>query len=271
MHGEKRDHCGVYRANRSGPADSATRGGPGPKVMSTATLTGENVIEHKAEALGAVQPISLDRQAGRLACAVLPFGRPLKRVGELLALRRSAPGFDTGKSCLVLNAEKSQPETAPGFDKAVRPKRSDPLRGGNSGLLQHGGSGNGCPPLRTPARTRALSVAVTLTLALNLVACGRNADPVPAGSTAASASVGQSILVGVVVDTSVPDASLALGASDDAKRAAAATETAAAMNKSGPPNTMSEEEESKAMPLSGQANDHSAPARDGEPTEPLSD
>ena len=52
---------------------------------------------------------------------------------------------------------------------------------------------------------------------------------------------------------------------DAAEPAKASQDAAAALNKSGPPNTMSKAQESKAMPLAGQANDHSTPVRDGKP------
>lgn len=114
----------------------------------------------------------------------------------------------------------------------------------------------------------AFGLAVSIAVALNLVACDRDAGSVlpSAGPTAAasrSASSG-----GVARDTSVPDASSTFAAQDATERAKALQDTAAALNKSGPPTTMSTEQESKTMPMPGQANDHSTPARDDKRKEP---
>ena len=119
-----------------------------------------------------------------------------------------------------------------------------------------------------PAITRALGLAFAFTLTLNLVACERDIAPVLSEPAAATTTVGRSIPAGVVPDTSVsdtsvPDASRTFAAQAAAERAKASQDAAAALNKTGPPNTMSEAQESKTMPLPGQANDHSTPVRDG--------
>ena len=104
---------------------------------------------------------------------------------------------------------------------------------------------------------RALSLALTLAITLNLVACGRSAGPVLPVAPAASAAAAWP-----ASDPSRPDAASVFAALDDAERAKALQDAAAALNTSGPQNTMTKEQESKAMPLRGQANDHSAVVRD---------
>jgi hypothetical protein len=106
------------------------------------------------------------------------------------------------------------------------------------------------------AVTRALGLALAFTLTLSLIACGRDTALVLAEPAATTTAVGPSIPAGVVPnasapDTSVPDASRTFAVQDAAARATASQDAAAALNKSGPPNTMSKEQVSKAMPLAG--------------------
>ena len=63
-------------------------------------------------------------------------------------------------------------------------------------------------------------------------------------------------------DPSVPDAATALAAQDAADKAKAMQDTTALQQKPAPQEPMTKVEESKAMPLPGQANDHSSTALD---------
>lgn len=63
-------------------------------------------------------------------------------------------------------------------------------------------------------------------------------------------------------DPSVPDASTVFAAQDAAEEARAMHDTAALQKKAAPQEKMTKAEESKAMPLPGQANDHSTTALD---------
>ena len=63
-------------------------------------------------------------------------------------------------------------------------------------------------------------------------------------------------------DPSVPDAATVFAAQDAAEKAKAMQETTALQDKPAPQEPMTEAEESKAMPLPAQANDHSTTALD---------
>jgi hypothetical protein len=63
-------------------------------------------------------------------------------------------------------------------------------------------------------------------------------------------------------DPSVPDASTVFAAQDAAEKAKAVQDTTALQRKAAPQEKMTKEEESKAMPLPAQANDHSTTALD---------
>ncbi len=63
-------------------------------------------------------------------------------------------------------------------------------------------------------------------------------------------------------DPSLPDAATTFAAQDAADKAKVGQNTAALPQKPASREKMTKEEESKAMPLPGQANDHSTPALD---------
>ena len=63
-------------------------------------------------------------------------------------------------------------------------------------------------------------------------------------------------------DPSLPDAAAVFAAQDAAEKTKALQETTALQQKPSPQETMTKVEESKAMPLPGQANDHSTTALD---------
>ena len=63
-------------------------------------------------------------------------------------------------------------------------------------------------------------------------------------------------------DPSLPDAANALAAQDAADKTKAMQDTTALQQKATPQEEMTRAEESKAMPLPSQANDHSTPALD---------
>ena len=98
----------------------------------------------------------------------------------------------------------------------------------------------------------ALALTALLAASGILTACGRKdaaAPLVPAGAVIAApaaAGVASGPVTGGVVDGSLPDTTAALAAPGVAAAAKASS-----------PSTMSRDQESKAMPLPGQANDHS--------------
>lgn len=93
-----------------------------------------------------------------------------------------------------------------------------------------------------------------------MTACGRKDGAAPLGPTgvvtaaASAAGAASGPITGGAVDGSLPDTTAALAVPGVASAA-----------KASPPSTMSREQESKAMPMPGQANDHSTlvPAKPG--------
>lgn len=102
-----------------------THTGPGPHLMSASTLTGDDVVNHKAEALGSIKEIMLDMRTGKVDYAVMSFGGFLGMGDKLFAVPWSALTLDTVNKRFVLNVEKDRLENAPGFDKDAWPDMAD--------------------------------------------------------------------------------------------------------------------------------------------------
>lgn len=91
--------------------------GPGPELLTASTLTGNEVFNRNNDKLGKIDEIMLDVQSGRIAYAVLASGTFLGMGGKLFAIPWSSLLLDADRKCFVLEADKSQFEEAPGFDK----------------------------------------------------------------------------------------------------------------------------------------------------------
>ena len=101
-----------------------------------------------------------------------------------------------------------------------------------------------------PYRHR-LTWATLLVVGSSLSACGRPESTPPQAATAAIPVSPQTTVsvTGGAKDGSLPDTAAAL-----------ATPGTASAGKGSPPSTMTRDQESKAMPMPGQVNDHSTPA-----------
>jgi sporulation protein YlmC with PRC-barrel domain len=95
------------------------------KVLSAGTLKGDSVKNRANESLGDVQDIMIDLPSGRVAYAVVSFGGFLGMGNKLFAVPWSAFTVDEDQKCLILNADKSKLENAPGFDKDNWPDMAD--------------------------------------------------------------------------------------------------------------------------------------------------
>ena len=108
------------------------------------------------------------------------------------------------------------------------------------------------------------TVFVGAALALALAGCQRGVAPAnpPNGAPAQSVTSVGPIPQMPKGDPSVPDASTVFAAQDAAQRAKAMPDPTALQQKAAPQEKMTVAEELKAMPLPGQANDHSTTALD---------
>lgn len=111
----------------------------------------------------------------------------------------------------------------------------------------------------------AVRVALGAIAALLLAGCGKPADEaaVSNGQPSQVASHAEPIPTPFARDPSVPDASAVFAAQDAADKAMNAKAAPAPAAAATPQKPMTEAEESKSMPMAGQANNHStsAPAK----------
>lgn len=99
--------------------------GPGPRLMTSSTLTGDTVVNRDNETLGTISDIMLDVRRGRVAYAVMASGG-FMGVGErLFALPWAALELDVERQCFVLDVDRAALDKAPGFDRAHWPSEAD--------------------------------------------------------------------------------------------------------------------------------------------------
>ena len=108
------------------------------------------------------------------------------------------------------------------------------------------------------------SIFIAAALALALAGCQKSDSPPVTSTGAPPRPVTNAAPIPQMPkgDPSLPDAANALAAQDAADKTKAMQDTAALQQKPAPQEEMTKAEESKAMPLPGQANDHSTTALD---------
>lgn len=99
--------------------------GPGPRLMTAGTLTGDNVVNRNGDVLGEIEDIMLDVPRGRIAYAVMSAGGLLGVGDKLFAIPWQALVLDTDRHCFVLDAPAERFKDAPGFDKNHWPEQAD--------------------------------------------------------------------------------------------------------------------------------------------------
>lgn len=115
---ECRDVYGIYKSYRGRELR--------PRFMGADTLLGEDVYDSKGEDLGDIKEIMLDMNSGKVAYAVLSFRGFLGMGGKRFAVPWNALTLDTVNKRFLLDMEKEQLESAPGFDKDDWPDMMDP-------------------------------------------------------------------------------------------------------------------------------------------------
>ncbi len=106
-------------------ASREARRGPGPFVMSCATLVSEVIENAQGEELGKLEHVMLDVPSGRVAYAVLARGGVLGLGAKLFAIPWEALRLDAKRGCLVLDVDRDRLEKAPGFDHEHWPSMGD--------------------------------------------------------------------------------------------------------------------------------------------------
>ena len=101
--------------------------GPVPQFMGANWPIGEDVYNTKGEKLGDIKEVMLDVEKGSVAYAVLSFGGFLGVGDKLFAVPWNALTLrlETLDKRFILDVEKEQLESAPGFDKDNWPDMAD--------------------------------------------------------------------------------------------------------------------------------------------------
>lgn len=94
-------------------------------VLSSSTLSGEEVVNREGENLGDIKDLMIDVQSGRVTYAVLEFGGFAGMGSKLFAVPLSAMQLDTANKRFILDQSKERLENAPGFDKDNWPDFAD--------------------------------------------------------------------------------------------------------------------------------------------------
>jgi hypothetical protein len=113
-----RDRYGMY-AGKEGH-------GPGPGIMGTDTLVGNDVYNAAGEDLGDIKDFMVDMATGTISYAVLSFGGFLGMGDKLFAVPWHALVLDTDRHRFMLHVTKEALKDAPGFDKDHWPSMADP-------------------------------------------------------------------------------------------------------------------------------------------------
>ena len=108
------------------------------------------------------------------------------------------------------------------------------------------------------------SIFAGVALAMVLAGCQKSDAPATTSNGAPPQSVSNATPIPQMPkgDPSVPDTATGFAAQDAAEKTKAMQDTTALQQKAAPQEQMTKSEESKAMPLPGQANDHSTTALD---------
>ena len=96
-----------------------------PNVLSSSTITGDEVYNPQGEHLGDIKELMIDLNSGQIAYAVLSFGGFLGMGDKLFALPWEALTLNSEHKYFVVDIDKETLDNAPGFDKDNWPSTAD--------------------------------------------------------------------------------------------------------------------------------------------------
>jgi len=94
-------------------------------ALSAGTLKGDDIRNSEGDALGTLEEIVIDTDAGRVAYGVLAAGGFLGMGEKFFAIPWDMVTVDTDNHELVVDLDKKTLEDAPGFDKDNWPDTTD--------------------------------------------------------------------------------------------------------------------------------------------------
>lgn len=97
----------------------------GTALLSSSTITGDEVYNMQDEELGTIKDIMLDISGGKILYAVLSYGGFLGMGDRLFAVPWSALKLDKENNRFMLDVDIDRLKNAPGFDKDDWPDMAD--------------------------------------------------------------------------------------------------------------------------------------------------
>ncbi|HEX2867617.1 MAG TPA: PRC-barrel domain-containing protein [Ignavibacteriales bacterium] len=94
-------------------------------LLSSSTITGDDVKNTMGEDLGKIEEIMIDVNSGRIAYVVLSFGGFLGIGDKYFAIPWESLRLSTEEHAFYLDVPKEKLENAPGFDKDNWPDNPD--------------------------------------------------------------------------------------------------------------------------------------------------
>lgn len=98
----------------------------GSALLSSSSITGDDVVNLQDENLGKIHDIMLDTAEGKIRYAVLASGGFLGMGDHLFAIPWRALKQDKENKRFVLDVDAQRLKNAPGFDKDNWPNMADP-------------------------------------------------------------------------------------------------------------------------------------------------
>jgi sporulation protein YlmC with PRC-barrel domain len=99
----------------------------GRRLLSSSTLSGDEVYNLQNEKLGEIKDFMLDLEDGRIAYAVMESGGFLGMGRKLFAVPWKALSVDQPRQCLLLDMDRETLKNADGFDDDNWPDTVDPI------------------------------------------------------------------------------------------------------------------------------------------------
>lgn len=96
-----------------------------PRLLSTTSITGTNVVNNLKQHVGDVKDVMLNLNTGSVEYVVLSVGGFLGLGDKLFAVPLEAFDVDTANETFVLDVDKERLQNAPGFDKDNWPRTGD--------------------------------------------------------------------------------------------------------------------------------------------------
>lgn len=96
-----------------------------PSILSSSTLTGQNIYNLDDENIGSIKDLMIDLDNSKIAYAVISFGGFMGIGDKLFAMPLKTFQFSDHDDSIRLDISKEKLENAPSFDKDNWPKTND--------------------------------------------------------------------------------------------------------------------------------------------------